>query len=70
MRTDHYFNYPGSYHNGGAVVSYVDGHVEAHKWLDARTVSLPAGLDFHGHNYASAGNRDVVWIQERTSSRR
>ena len=28
---------PASYHNDGGVMSYMDGHVIAHKWLDPKT---------------------------------
>ena len=30
-------DYPASYHNGGANISFADGHVEKHKWVNPTT---------------------------------
>lgn len=62
-------DYPASYHNGAAAFSFADGHAEVRKWVDRRTmpvlrfgVALPL-------SQPSPNNRDVDWIQERTSSK-
>jgi prepilin-type processing-associated H-X9-DG protein len=62
-------DYPASYHNGACAFSFADGHAEVRKWVDARTKPklkfgqlLPLGQP-------SPNNRDVDWIQERTSSK-
>jgi prepilin-type N-terminal cleavage/methylation domain-containing protein/prepilin-type processing-associated H-X9-DG protein len=62
-------DYPASYHNGAAAFSFADGHAEVRKWMDPRTrprlkfgQALPLGQP-------SPNNRDVDWIQERTSSK-
>jgi len=62
-------DFPASYHNGAAAFSFADGHAEVRKWLDARTMPklkfgqlLPLGQP-------SPNNRDVDWIQERTTSK-
>jgi prepilin-type N-terminal cleavage/methylation domain-containing protein/prepilin-type processing-associated H-X9-DG protein len=58
---------PASYHNGAGGVTFADGHSEIHHWLDPRTkppvhpgrnLPLTAG---------SPNNRDVVWLQERST---
>ena len=58
---------PASYHNGAGGLSFADGHSEVHRWLDPRTrppvrpgrnLPLTAG---------SANNRDVLWLQERST---
>ncbi|MBI4325946.1 MAG: hypothetical protein HY674_11860, partial [Chloroflexi bacterium] len=62
-------DYPASYHNGAAGISFADGHAEIRKWLDARTkppVKYNNGLQL---NVDSANNRDMIWLAERTSSR-
>ena len=46
--------------------SFGDGHVEAHRWLDSRTTQ-PGAIDYHSHDTASQGNRDIAWMQERTT---
>ena len=69
MDVDSFFNFPGVTHNRGAVVSFGDGHVEHHRWTDGRTVTAFAN-EYHSHSQASAGNRDLAWIRERTTVRR
>lgn len=59
-------DYPASYHNGAAGLSFADGHAEIRKWQDPRTVVkvkfAPMPL-----NVASANNRDMVWLSDRTT---
>ena len=56
-------NIPANYHNGCSSISFADGHVEIHKWLDPRTEppvyqpSVPNDLD-------------IAWLQEHCCSRR
>lgn len=61
-------DYPGEYHDGGAVLSFVDGHVELWRWQDGRTRPalrpgqlLPLGLP-------SPNNPDVLRLQSAASS--
>ena len=48
---------PEAWHNGRGNLSFVDGHVEAHRWVDKRTLK-PAWNDA-----PSPGNQDVLWMQ-------
>jgi prepilin-type processing-associated H-X9-DG protein len=60
-------DYPASYHNGAAGISFGDGHSEIHKWIDPRTV--PA-LQKNGNiplNVPSPNNKDVIWTQDRAT---
>ena len=66
MDMDSFFNFPGSSHNRAAVVSFSDGHVETHRWVDARTIKAYSA-NYHNHNEPSAGNKDLVWLRERTT---
>ena len=59
-------DYPASYHNGAAGLSFADGHAEIKKWLDPRTVQPVKFYDMP-LNVASPNNRDVIWLSERTS---
>ena len=54
---------PGTRHGGGAVLAYVDGHVERHRWRDARTLDPPR------NDAPSPGNPDLLWLQERATER-
>jgi prepilin-type N-terminal cleavage/methylation domain-containing protein/prepilin-type processing-associated H-X9-DG protein len=64
-----FYHVPANYHDRSSVVAFGDGHVERPRWADARTYSPPRTLAWHDHNYASANNRDLTWIQERASAR-
>jgi prepilin-type N-terminal cleavage/methylation domain-containing protein len=64
---DEFFHYPAVHHNRGGVLSFADGHAEAHRWRDPRTVRTAALGVKIGHNVASPRNQDLAWIQERTS---
>ena len=63
---------PGSYHNGGGNLSFADGHVESHRWVDPRTKPpLVRDHDQPGtvNGAPCPGNPDVQWLQERTFQR-
>lgn len=66
MDSDTFFNWPGASHSRGSVVSFSDGHVEWHRWLDARTIAA-SSPNYHMHNDPSPGNQDLAWIRARTS---
>ena len=61
-------DYPASYHNRAAGITFADGHAEIKKWLDARTVQPVKFYDMP-LNVASPNNVDVIWLAERTSVR-
>jgi len=64
-----FIHYPSDLHRGRGVVSFADGHVETHKWVDPRTtIGIPPGNEYIPHDVPSAGNLDLVWIQQRTTS--
>ncbi len=67
---DGFYHYPATYHSGGAVVSFVDGHTEAHKWTDPRTERRARRNQLILHNESSPNNADLRWLQERATSRR
>ncbi len=65
-----FIHYPSSFHRGGGVVSFADGHVEPHKWLDARTrKGLPTTSPYIPHGDPSPGNQDLKWIRDHTTVR-
>jgi prepilin-type N-terminal cleavage/methylation domain-containing protein len=65
-----FYHYPAAYHNTGGVFGFADSHAESKKWVDPRTYKFPAGLNFHDHDFASANNQDLIWIQQRTTAKR
>ena len=56
-------------HGGGCGVTFADGHAEIHKWKDPRTLSLKVtysgGFPF---GISQPGNRDIMWVQDRTTA--
>jgi prepilin-type processing-associated H-X9-DG protein len=66
MTSDVFFNWPGASHAHGAVVSFADGHVEWHRWLNARTLN-PTSPNFHAHNDSAPVNQDLAWMRARTT---
>ncbi len=62
-------DFPASYHNGAAGISFADGHAETHKWIDARTKPKPTYDGKLALNVPSANNKDMIWLSDRTSSR-
>jgi len=71
MEKDSFMMYPASYHDNSAAFSFADGHVEAKKWTDARTVvNDPTAVDWHGHDEESVGNADLAWLREHASAKK
>ncbi len=65
-------DFPGSYHHRAGGLSFADGHSEIHRWVDSRTMpSLKKGSNWLWLNdgVASPNNRDLIWIQHRTTRR-
>ena len=61
-------DFPASYHNGAGGLNFADGHSEIHKWVDPRTTPvLRRGVELQ-LNIPSPNNRDIIWLQERTTS--
>jgi prepilin-type processing-associated H-X9-DG protein len=70
MTRSAFYHFPANYHGRNSTVCFADGHVESHRWLDARTYR-PRGVDWHGqHDQPSPNNPDVVWLQQHATSRR
>jgi len=71
MGADTFVHYPSTTHRGIGVVAFADTHVESHKWVDPRTRrGLPNGSQYIPHHEASPNNKDLLWIRERTTSKK
>jgi prepilin-type N-terminal cleavage/methylation domain-containing protein/prepilin-type processing-associated H-X9-DG protein len=62
-------NLPGSFHNGGANLSFADGHTEAHRWVVPGTVRPPV-QGGAGGTVDAAPTTDFQWLKDRTSIRK
>ena len=49
---------PEVVHDGSGNLTFADGHVETHRWQDARTLTAPR------NDAVMPGNRDVLWLQQ------
>ena len=58
-------NAPADYHNGCSSVSFADGHVEMHKWLDPRTEMRP-----YQARVSVPNDPDIAWLQEHCCSKK
>lgn len=62
-------DYPASYHNMAGGMSYADGHSEVKKWLDQRTAPVLKFGQLLSLGQPSPNNKDVEWLQLRTTSK-
>jgi prepilin-type N-terminal cleavage/methylation domain-containing protein/prepilin-type processing-associated H-X9-DG protein len=56
-------NIPANYHNGCSSISFADGHVEIHRWLDPRTEPPLFPRTTLGIGPVP-NNQDIAWLQE------
>jgi len=55
---------PASRHNGSGVVSFSDGHVEQHKWVDGRTI-VPVKRILQG-GIPAPNSKDIDWLRHQS----
>lgn len=55
---------PAGYHRQGVNLSFVDGHVETHRWQE-RTTLGPIGVT--GFRRTTSTDRDISWLQYHTA---
>jgi prepilin-type N-terminal cleavage/methylation domain-containing protein/prepilin-type processing-associated H-X9-DG protein len=64
---------PASYHNGGASVSFADGHAEPHRWLNPLTKPAPlpdAAQPLPSAAIPATERADLNWMVNRMSTER
>lgn len=59
-------NVPAGYHDGAANLSFVDGHAETHKWVDAETLK-PAEKGGTGGVFPAVARNDYDWLRDHSS---
>jgi prepilin-type N-terminal cleavage/methylation domain-containing protein/prepilin-type processing-associated H-X9-DG protein len=65
-------DYPATYHDGSGVLTFADGHVEIHRWVEG-TTSPPLVPGEHlsvNPRFTSPDDRDLKWLNERTTVRK
>jgi len=63
-------DFPASYHGGAGGFSFVDGHAELKKWTSPQILAAPLkGVARPYPTPLNGFNKDVNWMQERTTRR-
>lgn len=66
-----YYHLPSAQHDKGGVVTFADGHVESHRWVEENTIRKARTVEWvTDHFNFEPGNRDMKWLQERASVRK
>jgi prepilin-type N-terminal cleavage/methylation domain-containing protein/prepilin-type processing-associated H-X9-DG protein len=60
-------DYPASYHNRAAGLSFADGHSEIKKWQDPRTTPILKKGQLLSLNVPSPNNKDMLWLMDRST---
>ena len=65
---DLYYHLPSTQHGAAGVVSFADGHVDTHKWIDPTTTRLAREPWIPNHlSLQFPNNRDLDWLKEHAS---
>jgi prepilin-type N-terminal cleavage/methylation domain-containing protein/prepilin-type processing-associated H-X9-DG protein len=69
MEKSAFGNWPGNNHVGAGNFSFVDGHVESHRWRDPRTIPpvRPGHYVWNDYSTDQPNNPDIQWLQQRTT---
>jgi len=70
MNLSTWIHYPSGLHNRRGVLSFADGHVEAHRWLNPLTMPKLVSGSFIGHSDSAFRNADLAWLADRTTSKK
>jgi prepilin-type N-terminal cleavage/methylation domain-containing protein/prepilin-type processing-associated H-X9-DG protein len=66
-----YYHLPSAQHDNSGVVTFADGHIESHRWVEEKTVRKARTTEWiTDHLNFEPGNRDLKWLQEHATARR
>ncbi len=68
MDLNTWIHYPSGLHNRRGVLSFADGHVEAHRWLNPLTMPKLVSGSYIGHGNSAFRNADLTWIADRATA--
>jgi prepilin-type N-terminal cleavage/methylation domain-containing protein len=69
--TSVYYHIPSAQHQNIGVVTFADGHVEGHRWVETETILESKSAEWlSNHFFIRPGNRDLKWLQEHASVRK
>ena len=66
-----YYHLPSAQHDRGGVVTFADGHIEGHRWVEQKTLQKALNTQWiTDHFNFEPGNRDLKWLSEHASVRK
>jgi prepilin-type N-terminal cleavage/methylation domain-containing protein len=65
-----FYDLPASYHHRAGGLSFVDGHAEIRRWVDERTMPPLVRDGPIPDVLPSPHNKDIIWLQERSTRRK
>jgi len=65
-----FYDFPGSYHHRAGGLSFADGHAEIKRWRDGRTMPPLERDGLIPDIVPSRYNKDVIWLQERSTRKK
>jgi prepilin-type processing-associated H-X9-DG protein len=70
MLLDVWVHYPSSLHNQASVIAFADGHIERHRWTEARTRKTVGPAETLLHTDPAPDSPDLAWLRARTTTRK
>ncbi len=64
-----FYHYPSGLHKKSGVLIFADGHAESRRWVDPRTLKTVLPPVIIGHGNGSLNNPDLLWLQQRTTTK-
>ena len=62
-----FYQLPSLEHGKSGVISFADGHVESHRWVEAATFDM-AKAGFVTHlNFSFSSNEDLTWLRQHAT---
>ena len=66
-----YYHMPSAQHQNSGVVTFADGHVEGHRWVETETIHEAKTIEWlSNHFFIRPGNRDLKWLQDHATVRK
>ncbi|PYK96642.1 MAG: hypothetical protein DME19_18990 [Verrucomicrobia bacterium] len=65
--SDVWGSFPASRHTRRGAFSFVDGHVELHKWRDPRTVQPSIRRPRGDGEFGRGNNPDIAWVKDHAT---
>ncbi len=62
-------DFPAARHDRVGTLSFADGHVELHRWVDDRTTPMELSSTYLSLNVPQPNNADILWLTSRATAK-